>query len=103
MEQALDCVDRGGTVLFFAAPGPEEVLKVPVNQFWRNGVTLAPTYAGAPADCAAALDLIAQKTVPVADMITHRLPLDEIQEGFRLVQRSRESLKVIVEPQKQES
>ena len=103
MEQALDCVDRGGTILFFAAPTPEEVLKVPVNQFWRNGVTLVPTYAGAPADCAAALDLIARKTVPVADMITHRLPLEKIQEGFRLVQRSRESLKVIIEPQRQET
>jgi L-iditol 2-dehydrogenase len=103
MEQALDSVDRGGTVLFFAAPTPEEVLNVPVNQFWRNGVTLVPSYAGAPADCAAALDLISRKAVPVADMITHRLPLEEIQDGFRLVQKSRESLKVIIEPQRQEN
>jgi L-iditol 2-dehydrogenase len=98
LEQALLCVDRGGTILFFAATPPGEELKVPVNELWRNGITLVPTYAGAPADCAAALDLLAIKTVPVADMITHRLPLDEIEAGFRLVWRGRESLKVVIQP-----
>jgi L-iditol 2-dehydrogenase len=103
LEQALGCVDRGGTILFFAATPPGVDMKVPVNEFWRNGITLVPTYAGAPADCAASLDLIAKKTVPVADMITHRLPLEEIGEGFRLVMRGRESLKVIIQPQQQEN
>jgi L-iditol 2-dehydrogenase len=103
LEQALRCVDRGGTVLFFATPPPGKELRVPVNEFWRNGVTLVPSYAGAPAECAAALDLIARKTVPVADMITHHLPLEEIEEGFRLVQRGRESLKVVIEPQRQQN
>ena len=85
-------------------PGRHDpVLKVPVNEFWRNGITLVPTYAGAPADCAAALDLLAKKTVPVADMITHRLPLDEIEEGFDLVLRGRESLKVVIQPHLQEN
>jgi L-iditol 2-dehydrogenase len=97
-QQALEAVDRGGTVLFFATPAPGERLEVPVNEFWRNGVTLLPSYAGAPADCAAAIDLLARDAVPVSEMITHRLPLDEIAEGFRLVAEGGESLKVIVEP-----
>ena len=42
--------------------------------------------------------LIAEKKVPVADMITHRVPLEKIQYGFDLVQNGLESLKVIVEP-----
>ena len=33
-------------------------------------------------------------------MITHRLKFDEIQEGFRLVAEAKDSIKVIVEPQK---
>jgi L-iditol 2-dehydrogenase len=32
-------------------------------------------------------------------MITHRLPLAETQEGFRLVAEGRESIKVIIKPQ----
>jgi len=48
----------------------------------------------------AAIDLIASKRVDVHSMITHRLPLAETQEGFRLVAEAGESMKVIVEPQR---
>jgi L-iditol 2-dehydrogenase len=97
-EQALGSVDRGGTVLCFATPSPGEQLEVPLNEFWRNSVTLVPSYAGAPADCAEALALLARKVVPVADMVTHRLALDDIAEGFRLTAEGGKSLKVIIEP-----
>jgi L-iditol 2-dehydrogenase len=97
-EQALQSVDRGGTVLFFATPAPGERLEVPVNDFWRNSVTLVPSYAGAPADCAEAIDLLARDAVPVTEMITHRLPLERIAEGFRMVAEGGRSLKVIIEP-----
>lgn len=97
-EQALECVDRGGTVLAFAVPKPGETVAVDFNRFWRDDVTIMPSYAAAPSDNALALELIRSGRVRVADMITHRLPLDEIQEGFRLASEGDECLKVIVEP-----
>jgi len=49
--------------------------------------------------------LIAARRVPVAEMITHRLPLERTQEGFRLMSTPSagccaggESLKVVVLP-----
>jgi L-iditol 2-dehydrogenase len=44
------------------------------------------------------MELIRQGKVNVRDMITHRLPLSETAEGFRLVERAEESLKVIITP-----
>ena len=44
--------------------------------------------------------LIAKKKINVRDMITHRLPLTETEKGFKLVAEGRESVKVIIEPQK---
>ena len=99
LKQALDCVDSGGTVVTFAVPPPGEDLPVPVNRFWRNGVTLTTSYAGSPADLLEAASLIERKVVPVAEMITHVLPLSRIGEGFRLVARGGESIKVVVHPQ----
>ncbi len=98
LTQALASVDRGGTVLFFATPAPGQDLPVPVNEFWRQSITLLPSYAGAPTDCAQAIDLLAHNIVPVTDMISHRLPLDQTQEGFRLVAESDQSLKVLILP-----
>lgn len=96
--QALKSVDRGGTILFFAATEPNIELPIPVNEFWRNSITLLPSYGGSPYDCAIAIELIRAKRVAVSEMITHRLPLKEAQKGFNLVAESRESIKVIIEP-----
>ena len=84
-EQALATVDRGGTVLCFATTDPGVELRVPLNDFWRNDVTLKPSYGNSPYDAVTALELIAARRVPVAEMITHRLPLEGTQEGFRLM------------------
>jgi len=96
--QALQCVDRSGTVLFFAPTEPGVELPVPVNDFWRNGITLLPSYGAAPLDCVQAIELIRARRVPVSKMITHRLPLKETALGFKLVAEAKESIKVIIEP-----
>ncbi len=96
--QALQSVDRGGTVLFFAVPEPGVDVPVPVNDFWRNGITLMPSYGGAPLDIQVAIDLIRARRVPVREMITHRLSLAETGLGFQLVAEAGESIKVIIEP-----
>jgi L-iditol 2-dehydrogenase len=96
--QALQSVDRGGTVLFFAPTEPGVDLPVPVNDFWRNGITLMPSYGNSPLDAIVAIELIRARRVPVHEMITHRLSLAETGLGFQLVAGAGESIKVIVEP-----
>lgn len=99
--QALKSVERGGTALLFAPTGPGEIVPLSVNDFfWRNDVTLTTSYAGSPADYADALELIRAKRVEVLPLITHRLPMGEIATGFRLVSEAKDSVKVIIEPQK---
>ena len=97
-EQALKSVDRTGTVLCFATTEPGVELSVPINEFWRNGIKLLPSYGNSPLDAAVAMELIRAGRVNVEDMITHRLPLGDIQRGFDLVAEAGESLKVVIEP-----
>ncbi|OGP53495.1 MAG: alcohol dehydrogenase [Deltaproteobacteria bacterium RBG_13_52_11] len=98
--QALQSVDRGGTVLFFAPTEPGIDLPVPVNDFWRNGIVLMLSYGASPLDISVAIDLIRARQVPVHEMITHRLGLTETGLGFHLVAKGGESIKVIIEPQR---
>lgn len=95
---ALDCFEKGGTILFFAVPDPTVKLPVPINQFWRNEITLRTSYGAAPNDLEESLAILATGQLNVKDMITHRLGLREAQEGFRLMAEAGESLKVILEP-----
>jgi L-iditol 2-dehydrogenase len=95
---ALDCVESGGTILFFAVPDPSVKLPVPINQFWRNEITMRTSYGAAPNDLENSLRVLATGRLNVKDMITHRLSLREAQEGFRLMAEAGQSLKVILEP-----
>jgi len=98
--QALKSVDRGGVVLCFAPTDPGVELPIPVNEFWRNSITVLPSYANSPYDAMVAIELIRAERVPVNKMITHRLSLAETVIGFKLVAQGKESLKVIIEPQR---
>ena len=98
--QALATVDRGGTVLCFAPTEPGVDLPVTVNPFWRNETTLLTSYGAAPQDITTAIQIIASNRLPLVDMITHRLGLSEIAEGFRLVEKADASIKVLIDPQR---
>jgi len=99
--QALKSVERGGTVLFFAPTNPGVTIPISINElFFRSDITLTTSYAGSPADYQTALELIRAGTIPVGQMITHRLGLAETGLGFQLVADARDSIKVIIEPQR---
>jgi len=92
--QAFKCIDRKGTILLFAIPSKN--IEIPTVDFWRNEITITSSYGAAPADLEESLDLIASKKINAKDMITHKLPLEKIQEGFRIVADAKESLKVVL-------
>jgi L-iditol 2-dehydrogenase len=99
ISQAFGAVDRGGTVLFFAPTQSDVSIFLPVNElFWRNEITLTSSYAANYQEHLLAMELIRQKRINVLEMITHRLPLSDIEKGFHLVENAEESLKVIIEP-----
>ncbi len=97
-KQALKSVDRGGTVLCFATTDPGVKIPIPANEFWRNSITVLPSYANSPYDAEVAIELIRSGRVNVNPLITHRLPLEETARGFKLMTEAGESIKVVIEP-----
>ncbi len=98
--QALKSIDRGGTVLFFAVPEPGVDVPVPMNELWRNEITLMTSYGAGPKDIQTAIELISSRKINVKDMITHKFGLKDTGKGFKLVADANESIKVIIEPQR---
>ena len=101
INQGLQSVDRGGTVLLFAPTDPGITIPVSVTDlFFSGGVTVTSSYAGSPADHMTAVGLLRAGSVNVGEMISHRLGLEETGSGFKLVAEAKESMKVIIEPQR---
>ncbi|HOW59854.1 MAG TPA: alcohol dehydrogenase catalytic domain-containing protein [Candidatus Omnitrophota bacterium] len=96
VKQAFQSLDRKGTLLLFAIP--ETDIQIPTVDVWRNEMTVTSSYGAAPEDLEEAIKLIGSGKIPVRDLITHKLPLEKVQEGFRLVAEAKQSLKVVLLP-----
>ncbi|HOP85540.1 MAG TPA: alcohol dehydrogenase catalytic domain-containing protein [Syntrophorhabdaceae bacterium] len=96
--QSLRLVERGGTILFFAVPNPNEVVEIDFTPFWRNDISIKTCYGAAPIDNKIALELIDKKIIQVSELITHRFGIKEIQKAFSIAVSGEDCLKIIIEP-----
>jgi L-iditol 2-dehydrogenase len=97
-EQALLMAAPQGRVSFFGGlPKDNPVIACDSNLVHYRELTIVGANGSSPAHNAGALALIASGAVPVADLITRRLPLDRALEAFDVVARG-EAIKVTVEP-----
>jgi L-iditol 2-dehydrogenase len=98
VDYAWQYVDKGGVIVFFAVPGPESRVTIPINGLWMNEIQMLTSYYCGPQDIVDAIRLIETEAVTFHDMISHQLPLNEISKGFGLVADAKDSIKVIIHP-----
>lgn len=97
-EQAIGLVAPGGRVSFFGGlPKDKPNITVDSNVVHYKELILAGANGSSPAQNAEALELIASGKVPVADLITHRLPLSDVAGAIHAV-TSGEAIKVVINP-----
>jgi L-iditol 2-dehydrogenase len=97
-EDALHMVARAGRIsLFGGLPKDNPTITLDSNLVHYRELTLVGANGSSPEHNARALELIASGAVPVADLITHRLPLDGVLDAFGIVARG-EAIKVTIEP-----
>jgi len=97
-EQAVRMAARQGRISFFGGlPKDAPIIALDANLVHYRELTIVGANGSSPADNAEALGLIAAGTVPVADLVTHRLPLDAALTAFDLVADGR-AIKVTIEP-----
>jgi L-iditol 2-dehydrogenase len=99
LSQALETVDSGGTVLLYGVAAPGREMSLDVGKFWASAVSIVSTYANSPSDAREAIEMLDGGNLPVKEMITHRLPLAEAAEGFRVTAEATDSLKAVILPQ----
>ncbi|MBM3220985.1 MAG: zinc-binding dehydrogenase [Candidatus Rokubacteria bacterium] len=93
---AARAVRDGGAVHYFAG-GPGDHLPLPLETFYKRELTLTTTYSSSPRDLQSAFAMIAEGEISTDILISHRLPLDRLDEAVALMRRQ-EALKVFVTP-----
>jgi L-iditol 2-dehydrogenase len=97
-EQALQMIARQGRLSMFGGlPKDKPTITLDSNLVHYRELTIVGANGSSPAHNARALDLIATGVLPVDDLITHRLPLEQVLDGIGIVARG-EAIKVTIEP-----
>jgi L-iditol 2-dehydrogenase len=94
---ALAAARPGGRVLLFAANDPVTKIEFPASAVGIDEKEILGSYSAAADIQEEAADLVLSKKLPVMEIVSHRFPLDKIQEALELAARpTEESLKILI-------
>jgi L-iditol 2-dehydrogenase len=94
---ALGAARPGGRVLLFAANDPVTKIEFPAAAVGIDEKEILGSYSAAVDIQEAAAELVLLRKLPVMEIVTHRFPLDRIQEALELAaQPTAESLKILI-------
>ncbi len=96
MQQGLELVGPGGTVLFFAPPPPAAVLPLTPNTLFFQEISVRTSYSAGPYETRLALDLLRTGRIRPETVITHHFPLKDAAQAFQLVAKPGDALKVVI-------
>jgi L-iditol 2-dehydrogenase len=96
-ESAPSFVRRGGRVCLFAGLPADARVSFLAARLHYDEVRLISPFHFTPADVRAAFDLIAERSLPLAKLISHVYPLAKIATAFEKLDAG-EGMKVLIEP-----
>lgn len=96
IRQALGYVRDSGVACLFAPTATGVLTELDLGELYFREVSLIPSYSCGPPDTRRACDLIRERRVRPAQMISHRFPLERVQEAFDVAKGGGAAIKVVV-------
>jgi len=93
----LKVVRKGGTLNLFAGFPDAGTCTVEANVIHYNEVTVNGTSSSTRLDYLKSASLVAQGSVRLQELVTHRFPLEQFKEAYALAKEGR-GIKILIEP-----
>ena len=93
---ALSSAAPAGRVVFYSPVAPGKTWTLSPHSYYLRDLSLFFSYSSGARDLREALALIERGVVRASDLVTHRVPLADAAEAFRLARRGGDVLKVMV-------
>ena len=90
LQGALEVTGNGSTVVYFGLPGPKDELKVNVLEAINKDRTIKFSWL-APNTWDTVLKAIATQKVSLDNIVTHKFPLAEVENGIKFMKESKEN------------
>jgi L-iditol 2-dehydrogenase len=96
MELSTRLANKGGTVLFFATPQPDEFIKLFPSYIFFNEITVTSSYSADQLDTRMALELLSNGAVAGDSLITHHFPIERLSDAILQTVSRQGSLKSVI-------
>ena len=96
LDDAIDMVRKGGSVMMFGVPSKDSKLDLDMNKIYSKEITLVTSYAASDVDTKEALHLIESSQINVKQLITHTYPIDDSQKAFDHARSGDNAMKIII-------
>ncbi len=96
IEQAVDFVRKGGTIMLFGVPTRNSEMSLDMSKIYSKEIIIATSYAAAENDTNEAFTLIEQGIVDVKKLITHKFDLVDSAKALDYAHQGKDSMKIII-------
>jgi len=96
MNLGMHLAEKGGTILFFATPHPDESIDLYPSNIFFNELNIKSSYSADHNDTRIALDLLSRGEVEGNKIITNRYPLEKLSDAIMQTSSREGSLKCVI-------
>ena len=96
LEDAIEIVRKGGTVLMFGVPSKGAKMEIDMSKIYAKEINLVSSYAASDKDTKDALQLIESSQIDVKPLITHSYPISDSQKAFDHARSGENAMKIII-------
>ena len=96
LDDAIDMVRKGGSVMMFGVPSKGAKMDLDMSKIYSKEITLVTSYAASDKDTKEALELIESGKIDVKQLITHTYPIVDSQKAFDHARSGDNAMKIII-------
>jgi len=96
LDDAIDMIRKGGTVMMFGVPSKGAKLDLDMSKIYSKEITLVTSYAASDSDTKEALNLIESSQIDVKQLITHTYSISDSQKAFDHARTGENAMKIII-------
>ncbi|KFM15189.1 L-threonine 3-dehydrogenase protein [Marine Group I thaumarchaeote SCGC AAA799-O18] len=96
LQDAINFVRKGGTIVMFGVPSKGAKIELDMSVIYSKEITIVTTYAASDFDTRDALEKISNKKINVKQLITHKYHLHECQKAFEHAKSGQNAMKIII-------
>lgn len=96
LNDALEMVRKGGTVMMFGVPSRGAFVNLDMCKVYSKEITIITSYAASDADTKEALHMIESGIIDVMPLITHTYSISQAQRAFEHAKSGDHAMKIII-------